>query len=243
MRFTVDALLDRGVPGRADLRLDGAPHGLRRRPLRPLPARADAHLPGRARVLATTRSPAGWRCGSYERAAKPKLAVWKFASCDGCQLIAPRLEDELLALADAVEIAYFLEATSAIVDGPVRPVARRGLDHDAARRRADPGGRARLAARWSRSAPARPRAGSRRCGTSPTSTSSSPPSTPRPSTSRRSTTSTPISAHVPVDFELHGCPIDKRQLLEVVTAFLHGRKPGIPSTSVCIECKSAATCA
>ena len=50
-------------------------------------------------------------------------------------------------------------------------------------------------------------------------------------------TSTPIAAHVPVDFELHGCPINKRQLVEVVTAFLHGRKPGIPSTSVCIECK------
>ena len=51
-------------------------------------------------------------------------------------------------------------------------------------------------------------------------------------------TSTPISAHVPVDFELHGCPIDKRQLLEVLTASLHGRKPNIPSTSVCTECKA-----
>jgi len=54
-------------------------------------------------------------------------------------------------------------------------------------------------------------------------------------------TSTPIAAHVPVDFELHGCPIDKRQLLEVVTAFLHGRKPGIPATSVCTECKRRGT--
>jgi coenzyme F420-reducing hydrogenase gamma subunit len=54
-------------------------------------------------------------------------------------------------------------------------------------------------------------------------------------------TSTPISAHVPVDFELHGCPIDKGQLLEVLTAFLHGRKPNIPSTSVCTECKRRGT--
>jgi coenzyme F420-reducing hydrogenase gamma subunit len=53
--------------------------------------------------------------------------------------------------------------------------------------------------------------------------------------------STPISAHVPVDFELHGCPINKSQLLEVVSAFLHGRKPGIPSTSVCTECKRRGT--
>ena len=54
-------------------------------------------------------------------------------------------------------------------------------------------------------------------------------------------TSTPISAHVKVDFELHGCPINKRQLLEVVSAFLHGRKPGIASTSVCTECKRRGT--
>ena len=66
-------------------------------------------------------------------------------------------------------------------------------------------------------------------------------STPRRSTSRRSRTSTPISAHVPVDFELHGCPIDKRQLLEVISAFLHGRRPSIPTTSVCIECKRRGT--
>ncbi|MGZ8692456.1 MAG: oxidoreductase, partial [Gaiellaceae bacterium] len=50
-------------------------------------------------------------------------------------------------------------------------------------------------------------------------------------------TSTPISAHVKVDFELHGCPIDKRQLLEVISAFLAGRRPEISSTSVCTECK------
>ena len=50
-------------------------------------------------------------------------------------------------------------------------------------------------------------------------------------------TSTPISAHVPVDFELHGCPINKAQLLEVISAFLVGRKPAIAGHSVCIECK------
>ena len=50
--------------------------------------------------------------------AKPKLAVWKFASCDGCQLSLLDCEDELLALTNEVEIAYFLEATSGTVDGP-----------------------------------------------------------------------------------------------------------------------------
>jgi coenzyme F420-reducing hydrogenase gamma subunit len=50
-------------------------------------------------------------------------------------------------------------------------------------------------------------------------------------------TSTPISAHVPVDFELQGCPINKRQLLEVISAYLHERRPQIPGHSVCVECK------
>jgi coenzyme F420-reducing hydrogenase gamma subunit len=49
--------------------------------------------------------------------------------------------------------------------------------------------------------------------------------------------STPIAHHVTVDFELQGCPINKYQLIEVISAFLHGRKPNIPAYSVCIECK------
>jgi coenzyme F420-reducing hydrogenase alpha subunit len=53
--------------------------------------------------------------------------------------------------------------------------------------------------------------------------------------------STAIAAHVPVDFELRGCPIDKRQLIEVITAFLAGRKPAIPNHSVCMECKARGT--
>jgi coenzyme F420-reducing hydrogenase gamma subunit len=50
-------------------------------------------------------------------------------------------------------------------------------------------------------------------------------------------TSTAIADHVPVDFELRGCPINKRQLLEVLSAFLQERRPNVPSHSVCVECK------
>ena len=50
--------------------------------------------------------------------ARPKLAVWKFASCDGCQLSILNCEDELLSIAEAVHIAYFPEATRAVVEGP-----------------------------------------------------------------------------------------------------------------------------
>ena len=49
--------------------------------------------------------------------------------------------------------------------------------------------------------------------------------------------STPIADHVKVDFELRGCPINKQQLVEVISAFLNGRKPNVPTYSVCQECK------
>ena len=54
-------------------------------------------------------------------------------------------------------------------------------------------------------------------------------------------TSTPISEHVEVDYELHGCPIDRHQLLEVLTAFLAGRRPVVPGYTVCQECKGRGT--
>ena len=49
---------------------------------------------------------------------RKRLAVWKFASCDGCQLSLLDCEDELLALADAIEIAHFPEASRASAAGP-----------------------------------------------------------------------------------------------------------------------------
>ena len=171
---------------------------------------------------------------------KPKLAVWKFASCDGCQLSLLDCEDELLAIAGEVEIAYFLEASSDAVEGPYDLSIVEGsvtTPHDAERIQhvrsvsqalvtigacATAGGIQALrnfadVAEFTRLVYASPEYVSTLA------------------------TSTPISAHVPVDFELRGCPIDKGQLLEVITAFLHGRRPGIPSTSVCTECKRRGT--
>ena len=49
---------------------------------------------------------------------KPTLAVWKFSSCDGCQLTLLDCEDELLAVAGQIEIAYFLEASRSVLAGP-----------------------------------------------------------------------------------------------------------------------------
>src|ERR1041385_1626365 len=58
------------------------------------------------------------KAAAKKESARPKLAVWKFSSCDGCQLTLLDCEDELLAVAGAVDIAYFPEATRAVVKGP-----------------------------------------------------------------------------------------------------------------------------
>lgn len=98
----------------------------------------------------------------------PKLAAWKFASCDGCQLTLLDCEDELLAIAGRVEIATFLEASSATVAGPYDVSLVEGsitttADERRIRRSAS------SPACWSRSAHAPPPAVCRRCATSPTS--------------------------------------------------------------------------
>jgi coenzyme F420-reducing hydrogenase gamma subunit len=171
---------------------------------------------------------------------KPKLAVWKFASCDGCQLSLLDCEDDLLALAGEVEIAYFLEASRATVKGPYDLSLVEGsvtTPHDAERIR-----QVRRLSRHLVTIGACATAGGvqalKNFGDVNEFVSIVYASPDYISTLE---TSTPISAHVPVDFELHGCPIDERQLLEVITAFLHGRRPNIPSTSVCMECKRRGT--
>jgi len=167
---------------------------------------------------------------------KPKLAVWKFASCDGCQLSLLDLEDELLALAGAVELAEFREATSGVVEGPYDLSLVEGsitTAHDAERIRA-----VRAASKALVTIGACATAGGVQALRNFADVHEFVAAVyASPEYISTLDTSTPIAAHVPVDFELHGCPINKRQLLEVVTAFLHGRRPAIPSTSVCTECK------
>ncbi len=170
----------------------------------------------------------------------PKLAVWKFASCDGCQLSLLDCEDELLALAGEIEIAHFLEASRATVRGPYDLSLVEGsitTAHDASRIE-----RIRRVSRHLVTIGACATGGgiqALRNFADVDEFVSVVYATPAYVSTLA--TSTPIAAHVPVDFELRGCPIDKRQLLEVITAFLHGRKPCIPATSVCAECKRRGT--
>jgi coenzyme F420-reducing hydrogenase gamma subunit len=174
------------------------------------------------------------------RRSKPKLAVWKFASCDGCQLSLLDCEDELLALAGEVEIAYFLEATRATVEAPYDLSLVEGsitTQADAERIR-----QVRRASRRLVTIGACATAGgiqALRDFADVSEFTSVVYATPEYISTLE--TSTPISAHVPVDFELRGCPIDKGQLLEVISAYLDERSPRIRSHSVCVECKRRGT--
>lgn len=171
---------------------------------------------------------------------KPRLAVFKFASCDGCQLSLLDCEDELLAVAGIVDIAHFLEASSHIEGGPYDIVLVEGsitTAHDAQRIQevrqqanvlvtigacATAGGIQSLK-NWA------DRDDYLRCVYA------------RPEYISTLETSTPIADHVSVDFELRGCPISRFQLLEVITAFVSGRHPRLPSHSVCLDCKRRGT--
>jgi coenzyme F420-reducing hydrogenase gamma subunit len=167
---------------------------------------------------------------------KPKLAVWKFASCDGCQLSLLDCEDELLAVAGAVEIAYFPEARRTAVEGPYDLSLVEGsitTQHDAARIQ-----KIRRASRRLVTIGACATAGGIQALRNFKDVKDFIAIVyARPDYIDTLATSTAIAEHVRVDFELRGCPIDKSQLLEVIGAFLAGRKPAVPPHSVCIECK------
>ena len=173
-------------------------------------------------------------------ARKPRLAVWKFASCDGCQLSLLDCEDELLAIAGAVEIAQFLEATRATVRGPFDLSLVEGsitTPHDADRIR-----QVRRASKAIVTIGACATAGGIQALRNFKSVKEFTSIVyARPEYIDTLSTSTAIADHVKVDFELRGCPVNKVQLLEVLSAFLRGRKPNVPAHSVCVECKRRGT--
>lgn len=167
---------------------------------------------------------------------RPKLAVWKFASCDGCQLSLLDCEDELLAIADQIEIAYFKEASRAEVRGPYDLSLVEGsitTPHDAAHIQ-----KVRRVSKYLVPIGACATAGGIQALRNFASVEDYLSLVyARPEYIQTLEKSTPISAHVSVDFELRGCPISKSHLLELINAFLHDRAPNIHPHSVCLECK------
>ena len=173
-------------------------------------------------------------------ATRPTLAVWKFSSCDGCQLSLLDCEDELLAIAEGIDIAYFPEATSAEIAGPYDVSLVEGsvtTPHDVERI-----GEVRAQSGLLFTIGACATAGGIQALRNFADVREWIPLVyASPEFISTLDTSTPIADHVTVDLELRGCPISKAQLVETVAALLHARRPRIPSTSVCTECKARGT--
>jgi coenzyme F420-reducing hydrogenase gamma subunit len=172
--------------------------------------------------------------------ATPKLAVWKFASCDGCQLTLLDVEDDFMDIAGAIQIAHFPEATRAVVEGPYDLSLVEGsitTPHDAERI-----SEVREASRTLVAIGACATAGGIQALRNYADVGDFLKIVyAHPEYIDTLATSTAIEDHVEVDFELRGCPISKKQLVEVIDAFIHKRKPNIPGHSVCVECKLRGT--
>jgi len=168
----------------------------------------------------------------------PRLAVWKFASCDGCQLTLLDCEDELLTLAEQVQIAAFAEASSAVMGGPYDVSLVEGSITTPAdeRRIREIREQSGVLVTIGACATAGGIQALRNFGDVAEFASVV---YARPDYIQTLATSTPASAHVAVDYELRGCPIDRGQLLDTLAALLVGRKPRLPAATVCTECKRA----
>ena len=171
---------------------------------------------------------------------RPSLAVWKFASCDGCQLTLLNCEDELLEISERLRIAYFPEATRAVVGGPYDISLVEGsitTPSDAERIE-----QVRAASRILVTIGACATAGGIQALRNAASAHEYLTTVyPHPEYIATLSRSTPIAAHVTVDLQLRGCPIDRHQLVEVIAALLRGRRPRIRTASVCTECKARGT--
>jgi sulfhydrogenase subunit delta len=167
---------------------------------------------------------------------KPKIAVWKFASCDGCQLSLLDCEDALLAVAGAVDIANFPEASRAVVGGPYDISLVEGsitTPHDEERIHT-----IRRASKTLITIGACAMSGGIQALRNFKNVEEFISLVyARPEYIETLNKSTPITDHVFVDFQLRGCPINKYHLVEVLSAYLNGRKPVTPAHGVCLECK------
>ncbi|MFZ5998657.1 MAG: oxidoreductase [Nitrospirota bacterium] len=167
---------------------------------------------------------------------KPRIGVFKFTSCDGCQLSILNLEEQLLDILKVFDVAYFREVSDkplaghfdiAVIEGSISTdrqveeiidVRERSTFMISIGACATCGGVQALknwasAAEYKRSV------------------------YPSPEVIETLATSDPISEHVHVDYELWGCPPDNSAILKTLTSFLLGRRPPVPTYALCMECK------
>ena len=172
------------------------------------------------------------------RDRRPSLAVWKFASCDGCQLSLLDCEDELLAVAGLVRIASFPEATRAWTPGPYDISLVEGsitTPEDAARIQ-EVRAQSRLLVTIGACATS---GGIQALRNAADVAEYRSVVYAHPAYVETLARSTPVSDHVTVDLALPGCPVDRGELLEVLAALVHGRKPRLRQEPVCTDCRRA----
>jgi sulfhydrogenase subunit delta len=171
---------------------------------------------------------------------KPKVAVYKFSSCDGCQLSLLNLEDELLDLASAVDICYFLEATRTVKPGPYDIGIVEGsitTPHEKERIKD-----VRAECKFLIALGTCATAGGIQALRNFTKVSELADKVyAHPEYLHILDTSTSISENVPVDLEIWGCPVNKATVLEALSALLMGRRINFPPSPVCLECKRRGT--
>ena len=167
---------------------------------------------------------------------KIKLAVWKLASCDGCQLQLLNLEDQFLELSEKMTFAYFPEGFRNTIPGRYDISLVEGsitTPHDETRihhiRRVSRVVVAMGACATSGGIQALRNFNDVRQWLGIVY--------PRPELLDTLKKSTPLSDHIQVDLELRGCPVSRSQVMKTLMAFSRGRKPQLPTHSLCMECK------
>ena len=174
--------------------------------------------------------------GAVAPRPRPRLGVVKLASCDGCQLTLLDLETELLALAERVDIVEFPAASSHRAAGPYDVLLVEGsvsTPEQAAEIR-----RLRREATTLVTIGACAVAGGVQAIRNRLELDEVAAAVyPRPGDIESLEDATPVADHVPVDLALPGCPVNERQLREVLVSLLAGRRPQLPDEAVCLECK------
>jgi coenzyme F420-reducing hydrogenase gamma subunit len=167
---------------------------------------------------------------------RPRLAVHKFSSCDGCQLSLLNAGEGLLALAGLVDIVHFAEAgvvdetaeaDLALVEGSI------STPEEIERIQA-----VRQRSRYLVPIGACATAGGPQALRNPADTGAWLAGVyPDPELVSALPTATRIADHVPVDLELRGCPVSTGQVLGALQSLLRGAPPVEEREKVCVECK------
>ena len=167
---------------------------------------------------------------------KQRVGIFKLTSCSGCQLSILNMEDELLSIIDLFNIAYFREATDNELKGEFDISFVEGsISTDWQKKEI-------IDIRWRSRALVTIGACATSGGLQALRNWSSLEGYKKyvyqsPEAINALSTSTPVSDHVYVDYELWGCPISTHALSETLVSFILDRKPVIRKYSVCMDCK------